>query len=274
MDNWKKLILGLIAFLFMFTFPFALTWYSVNTSVLNSDTYKPLMPIVLDSLTKNLSESGNQTNFDENTSNLLLEVSYNWLDNIFDYINNKNELIIELPEDEILKPILKTMALKELENNPDSENLSEDQINSYFEDNYPKMKSELNLQLENLKLELIKNLDNVKKSINLIKLISLLATIISIIFIIIAILIIRNIRSIMNWVGTYLLLGSAPLFIFGIILSKSSLILIKELNFPQELIQSLNPVFTALFNNLIIYSGIFVAIGIILLFVKFAFKKE
>jgi len=78
----------------------------------------------------------------------------------------------------------------------------------------------------------------------------------------------------MNWIGTYLLLGSVPLLITGILLVVSLNSILQSMSVPLEAITPITNFVNIVFYNLIIYSAVFSIIGLILLFVKFAFKKE
>ena len=55
------MILWIIAFFFIITFPIALVWFSISGSILDADTYKPVVPLLLDSMiNQNLSQTGLQ----------------------------------------------------------------------------------------------------------------------------------------------------------------------------------------------------------------------
>ena len=78
----------------------------------------------------------------------------------------------------------------------------------------------------------------------------------------------------MNWIGTYLLLGSIPLLLTGIGLIFGLSKLLQSAQIPQEVVAPITTFAGVVFNNLVLYSAIFSIIGIVLLFVKFAFQKE
>jgi len=273
MQTWKKIILGFIAFLFMLTFPIALTWFSISSSVLNADTYKPMIPLILDSM---LGQNTADAQIDYNTIKPFEPVLENWLDNTFDYVNSKTDkLNLELPSDEILKPIIKQMALSAAnQNGAPTDQLTQEQIDILLEQQYPALRDQLQTQLTTAIAPVEQQLIQVKDIVKIAGLVGMIALIFCIIFIIIAILLIRQLRSIMNWIGTYLLFGSIPLLLIALGLIFGINNILNSLSIPQEIIVPITTLISSVFYNLALYAGIFTAIGLILLFVKFAFKKE
>ncbi len=272
MQTWKKVILGIIAFLFMLTFPIALIWFSVSGSILNADTYKPMIPLVLESALK----QNTSIQMDYNTIKPIEPVLFGWLDNIFNYINsNTDKLNLELPSDEILKPIAKQVLLPAIKQNmPNSNQLTSEQIDALFEQQYPTIKQQLQNQLTAIVTPLEQQLIQVKDAVKIGQLVGMIALILSLLFLVIAIAMIWQVRSIMNWIGTYLLLGSIPLLLTGIGLIFGLSKLLQSAQIPQEVVAPITTFAGVVFNNLVLYSAIFSIIGIVLLFVKFAFQKE
>jgi len=185
MQTWKKVILGIIAFLFMLTFPIALTWYSISNSLLDSDTYKPMVPMFLESSFYQQKD----VQIDYNTIKPIEPIIFGWIDNVFDYINGDvDKLNITLPSDEILKPIAKQILLPAmLENMPSDQQLTQEQIDVLFEQQYPTIRQQLEMQLTTMITPMEQQLTQIKDAVSLGQLVGMIALILSILFVIIAI---------------------------------------------------------------------------------------
>lgn len=277
MKTWKKILVTIIALFLVLILPVAVLWTSLSSSILNADTYKPLVPLAIDTLQKQgLTSNGIQIEINDEIKNMLTNQFSNWIDSVFDYVNGKtNELNLDLPDDSELKPALKTILLQTAkENDPSINQLNDEQIDSMFEQQYPTMKNELQLQLDSLELELESNINSFRDPIKLANTFGNFTIIISIILIIIGSLIIFQLRSIFNWIGTCLLISCIPLLIIGIVALIGTQSILYSANVPIESLASIQTVMINAFSTLTIYSGILVTLGIILLFVKFALPKE
>ncbi|PIU21994.1 MAG: hypothetical protein COT14_03285 [Candidatus Diapherotrites archaeon CG08_land_8_20_14_0_20_30_16] len=268
------MILGIIAFFFIITFPIALVWFSISGSILDADTYKPVVPLLLDSMiNQNLSQTGLQIS--EESLKQIEPLFYTWLDDIFDYVNAKTDkLNLKLPSDDVLKPAVKQLLLSTIkQSTPNGGQLTNEQVDALLEQAYPAMKQQLQTSINSFNIQLESQLLQARDILSLARLVGIIALILSLVFIIFAIVLIWQVRSIMNWIGTYFLLGSVPLLLIalGLIFGLNSIL--QSASLPQEAILPATSIVSAVFNNLAIFSGIFTVIGLALLFVKYAFPK-
>lgn len=268
------MILWIIAFFFIITFPIALVWFSISGSILDADTYKPVVPLLLDSMiNQNLSQTGLQIS--EESLKQIEPLFYTWLDDIFDYVNAKTDkLNLKLPSDDVLKPAVKQLLLSTIkQSTPNGGQLTNEQVDALLEQAYPAMKQQLQTSINSFNIQLESQLLQARDILSLARLVGIIALILSLVFIIFAIVLIWQVKSIMNWIGTYFLLGSVPLLLIalGLIFGLNSIL--QSASLPQEAILPATSIVSAVFNNLAIFSGIFTVIGLALLFVKYAFPK-
>jgi len=184
-------ILGIIAFFFIITFPIALVWFSISGSILDADTYKPVVPLLLDSMiNQNLSQTGLQIS--EESLKQIEPLFYTWLDDIFDYVNAKTDkLNLKLPSDDVLKPAVKQLLLSTIkQSTPNGGQLTNEQVDALLEQAYPAMKQQLQTSINSFNIQLESQLLQARDILSLARLVGIIALILSLVFIIFAIVLI------------------------------------------------------------------------------------
>jgi len=268
LKTWKKIILGILAFIFMITLPFTITWYSVTGTIFNVDTYKPVIHSALNEFASPALTEQNITLSEETLAPLESKMEL-WIDSILKYLNGKGRISFELPSDEELKPILKEIVLK----TQDIE-LTNEEFEYLYNSQSRTLLAQFKDSIKNTEEDLERELSNTKEAIVFFNNLAKIVLILNILIVIIAILLIRQIRTTFNWLGTYLLLGALPLFITGIAIIAGTSTLVTSFSVPVELASGITSIVSTILSNLIIWSAIISGIGLILLLTKYFFKKS
>jgi hypothetical protein len=265
MKGWKTALLILIGLVFVITSIFALTWYSISATALNANTYKNIMN------KDTLKQFAGQQLPVELESNLdqFLPVINTYFDNVFNYINGRVDKInLQLPNDEIMKPLVIAMAKEQY---PETSQLTDEQFNAVFEQQYPTVKLDLQTKLDAVSLDLEQQLKEPKNIISIASTVALVCLIISLVLLLIVVLLIRQLRSIFNWIGSYLLITGIIVSIIGIAIL--SIIPAMLSSIPTTDLSMVTSLISGLLSPLVITGVIVAVIGLVMVLVKFVFKK-
>lgn len=271
MQVWKKILLVIIGFIFVISLSTATIWFSTKGTLLNANTYRP----IITDLGQNIAEGffGQDLNINSQMKKSFEPVITTWLDNIFDYIKgNTNTLTLTLPPDSVMKSILQSITKEQMKNNT-SIQMTDSQINALIESKYPVVKQQLQTQLKDTEKNIQPQLSQIRNTISLLNQIGTIALIVCIILLILIIILICDIRSILNWLGSYLLIAGIPLLIFSLGLITALPTILSNTNAPQEYLTTITKVLSPMFSNLTIISGIIVGLGLLFVFIKYAFPK-
>jgi len=267
MKGGKIALLILIGIVFVITSTFAITWYSVSATALSANTYTSL--INSDNL-KQLSGDQVPPELFNNLDSFMPTIN-NWLDSIFGYINGStSKIILQMPEDSVIKPLLMLTAKQSY---PEASQLTDEQFNAYFDQQYPLVKDALQTQLTTASIQIESQLKDTREIISIINTIALITLIISIVLLIIVVLLIRQLRSIFNWIGSYLLIAGVLATITGVIII--AMIPIAMQGFPvTEAVVAITALISSILSTLIITGIVVAVIGLAMLFIKYAFAKS
>lgn len=277
MAIWKKILLSLLGFVFVIVFPIAIIWFSTSAALMNPDTYTPIVPVILQNV-MNQSTGGQNTGtglqITPDTLKPMEPALKGWLNNVFSFIKgNTKELRFNLPDDSIMKPLMLKLFMGNLEKTVGGNSLPQAQIEKMLDAEYPAAKLGFQKELDKMSAELEPTLVDVKKGFELAQQVGTLALILSLVIIGLVFLISWNIRSAFNWVGSYFIIASLPLVAVGIAAKIGLPQLLASANMPSEIMQPILSAISGVFTGLLIWSGVILVIGIVLLIVKYAFKK-
>ena len=270
MQGWKIALLIIIGILFVLTSTTALVWYSISSTALNANTYKQLVSgDMIEQLAGNQIPKEILGNLDT-----FVPVLNVWIDSIFGYVNGKTaNLQLQLPDDAILKPLLLNVAKTTMANTPGAGQLTDEQINTLLEQQYPVMKTSLQTQLDDASKGAEAQLNGPRDVVSVANTIAMILLIISIVLLVIVVLLIRQIRSIFNWIGSYLLATGVLSAIIGLIVIAMVPLAMGSSPIPAAIVSTITSLVSSLISPIIIVGAIVAIIGFAMLFIKYAFKK-
>lgn len=278
MSIWKKILLSLLGFVFVIVFPITIIWFSTSAALMNADTYTPLVPVIMQNLANTETDGQKMSDTFQFTPDTLKKIEPTvkiWINNIFSFIKgNTDNLRFQLPEDSVMKPLMLKLAMSNLDKTVGGNSLPQQQIEKMLDLQYPTAKQEFQKELDKMSAELEPTLLDIRQGFKIAQQVGTLSLIVSLVIIGLVFLICWNMRSAFNWVGTYFIISSIPLVAVGIAAKIGVPQLLANANMPNEILQPILSSVSGVFNGLLIWSGVVLAIGIALLIIKLALKKD
>ncbi len=277
MSIWRKILLSLLGFVFVIVFPIAIIWFSTSAAIMNADTYTPLVPVILQNVMDQQVDDQKTSDVFQITPDTLKGFEptlKGWINNVFSFIKgNTKELRFNLPSDDVLKPLMLKLAMVNLDKTVGGNSLPQQQLEKMLDSEYPTAKQEFQKELDKMSAELKLTLVDVKQGFEIAQQIGTLALILSLVIIGFVFLVCWNIRSAFNWIGSYFIIASLPLVAVGIAAKIGLPQLLASANMPSAILQPILSSISGVFTGLLVWSGVILVIGIVLLLVKYAFKK-